>query len=73
MPDLEKRYFERIYDAQMKMNDALDAARTAHDLEVMEAREELNREATARFDVFFGRAPAVDMKARSQEEPSIDN
>ena len=59
MQDLEQRYFERIHAAQIKHNDALDAARAEHDAEVMAAREVLNEKATGRFSVLFGKSPAT--------------
>jgi hypothetical protein len=57
MQDLEQRYFERVAAAQIKFNEALDAARTEHDMEVLSAREELNEKATGRFAVLFGKTP----------------
>jgi hypothetical protein len=67
MQDLEQRYFERVHAAQLRFNEALDAARTEHDLEVLAAREELNEKASGRFNVLFGRAPqqAPSEQARS--------
>jgi hypothetical protein len=58
MQDLEQRYFERIAGAQTRFNDALDAARAEHDIEVNAAREELNDRASQRFAVLFGRTAA---------------